>query len=68
VLAQGTQLPELRLDLHVYDADPSKRFVFINMNKLREGETMQNGVRVESITQNGARLSYRGSSFVLEGS
>jgi general secretion pathway protein B len=67
VLAQGTQLPELRLDLHVYDADPAKRFVFINMNKLREGETMQNGVRVESITQNGARLSYRGSSFVLEG-
>jgi general secretion pathway protein B len=67
VLATGTQLPELRLDLHVYDADPARRFVFINMNKLREGETMQNGVRVESITQNGARLSYRGSSFVLEG-
>jgi general secretion pathway protein B len=67
VLAQGTQLPELRLDLHVYDADPAKRFVFVNMNRLREGETMQNGVRVESITQNGVRLSYRGSSFVLEG-
>lgn len=67
VLAQGTQLPELRLDLHVYDADPAKRFVFINMHKLREGETLQNGVRVESITQNGARLSYRGSEFVLEG-
>jgi general secretion pathway protein B len=67
VLAQGTQLPELRLDLHVYDADPAKRFVFVNMTRLREGETMQNGVRVESITQNGARLSYRGSSFVLEG-
>ena len=40
VLAQGTQLPELRLDLHVYDADPAKRFVFINMRKLREGETL----------------------------
>ena len=67
VLAQGTQLPELRLDLHVYDADPAKRFVFINMHKLREGETLQNGVRLDSITQSGARLSYRGSQFEIEG-
>ena len=50
VLAQGTQLPELRLDLHVYDADPAKRFVFINMRKLREGESLPEGVRVDAIT------------------
>jgi general secretion pathway protein B len=67
VLAQGTQLPDLKLDLHVYDADPAKRFVFINMHKLREGETLENGVRLLSITQTGARLAYRGSEFVLEG-
>jgi len=67
VLAQGTQLPDLRLDLHVYDADPAKRFVFINMRRLREGEALPEGVRVDEITQTGARLSYRGSQFVLEG-
>jgi general secretion pathway protein B len=67
VLAQGTQLPDLRLDLHVYDADPAKRFVFINMRRLREGETLPEGVRVDEITQTGARLSYRGTNFVLEG-
>jgi general secretion pathway protein B len=67
VLAQGTQLPDLRLDLHVYDADPAKRFVFINMRRLREGETLPEGVRVDEITQTGARLSYRGTQFVLEG-
>ena len=67
VLAQGTQLPDLRLDLHVYDADPAKRFVFINMHKMREGETLPNGVHLEAITQTGARLTYRGSGFVLEG-
>jgi general secretion pathway protein B len=67
VLAQGTQLPELRLDLHVYDADPAKRFVFINMHRLREGETLPEGVRVEAITQTGAKLSYRGTEFALEG-
>lgn len=66
VLAQGTQLPELRLDLHVYDADPAKRFVFLNMRKLREGESLPDGVRLDSITQTGASLSYRGTRFSLD--
>ncbi|HTU67152.1 MAG TPA: general secretion pathway protein GspB [Steroidobacteraceae bacterium] len=67
VLAQGTQLPELRLDLHVYAAKPQDRFVFINMRKLREGESLPEGVRVEAITLHGAELSYRGKRFTLEG-
>jgi general secretion pathway protein B len=67
MLARGTQLPDLRLDLHVYDADPAKRFVFINMRKLREGDSLPEGVRVEEITQTGARLAYQGSQFVLQG-
>lgn len=66
VLAQGAQLPDLRLDLHVYDPDPSKRFVFINMRKLREGESLPEGVQLIQITQNGAKLSFRGTQFSLE--
>jgi len=67
VIAQGTQLPDLRLDLHVYAVDPAQRFVFINMRKLREGETLPEGVRVDHITQTGAQLSYRGTRFSIEG-
>ena len=67
ILARGTQLPDLRMDLHVYDADPAKRFVFINMRKLREGESLPEGVRVEEITPTGARLSYQGNQFALGG-
>jgi general secretion pathway protein B len=67
VIAQGTQLPDLRLDLHVYAAKPADRFVFINMRKLREGESLPEGVRVESITPRGAELSFRGRRFALEG-
>lgn len=66
VLAQGSQLPDLRLDLHVYDTDPAKRFVFINMRKLREGESLPEGVQLIQITQNGAKLSYRGTQFSLD--
>jgi len=67
MLARGTQLPDMRMDLHVYDVDPAKRFVFINMRKLREGESLPDGVRVDEITQTGARLSYRGNQFALGG-
>jgi general secretion pathway protein B len=67
VLSQGTQLPELRLDLHVYAKEPAERFVFINMRKLREGESLPDGVRVDEITQRGAKMSFRGTRFTLEG-
>jgi general secretion pathway protein B len=66
VLAQGTQLPDLRLDLHVFDPDPAKRFVFINMRKLREGDSTPEGVRLDAITQTGAKLTYHGTQFTLE--
>ncbi|HEY0767876.1 MAG TPA: general secretion pathway protein GspB [Steroidobacteraceae bacterium] len=61
----GTRLPQLRLDLHVFAARPQDRFVMINMHKLREGDSLAEGVHVESITPEGAVLSYNGSRFLL---
>ncbi len=66
VIARGTQLPDLRLDLHVYAPKPADRFVFINMRKLREGESLPEGVRVEEITPGGAELTFRGKRFSLD--
>jgi general secretion pathway protein B len=64
-LAQGAHLPELRLDLHVFAARPQDRFVMINMKKLHEGDSLPEGVRVESITPDGAVLSHNGAKFLL---
>jgi general secretion pathway protein B len=61
----GTRLPQLRLDLHVFAARPQDRFVMINMHKLREGDTLPEGVHVDSITPEGAVLSFNGSKFLL---
>jgi general secretion pathway protein B len=58
-------LPELRLDLHVYDADPARRFVLINMHRLHEGDSLPEGVRVDRITEEGAELDYQGTRFLL---
>jgi len=66
-IAQGNQLPDLRLDLHVYATNPADRFVFINMRKLKEGDILPEGVRVEQITPTGATLSFHGKHFTLDG-
>jgi general secretion pathway protein B len=63
--AAATQLPQLRLDLHAYAVRPEDRWVIINMHKLHEGDSLPEGVRVESITPEGAVLSYQGSRFLL---
>jgi general secretion pathway protein B len=62
----GSHLPALRVDLHVYAAKPEERFVLINMHRLHEGETLPEGVRVDSITPEGVVVSYQGAKFILE--
>jgi general secretion pathway protein B len=64
-LAPGAHIPELRLDLHVFAAKPQERFVMINMHKLHEGDSLPEGVHVESITPEGAVLSKDGQRFLL---
>jgi general secretion pathway protein B len=60
----GSQLPQLRLDLHAYAERAGDRWVLINMHKLHEGDSLE-GARLERITPDGAVLSYRGTQFLL---
>ena len=64
-LAGTTQLPELHLDIHVYADEPAERFVFINMNKLREGSRLDEGPVVSEITPEGVVLQHQGRTFLL---
>lgn len=63
--ASGTSLPELHLDIHVNSQNPSERFVFVNMRKYLEGETLKEGPSVERITADGVVLNQRGLRFLL---
>ena len=58
-------VPELRLDLHVYAANPADRYAFINMHKVREGDVTPEGVQVRQITREGVVLEFRGGEFLL---
>lgn len=61
----ATDVPEMHVDLHVYSANPQERFVFVNKRRYREGETLQEGPRIEEITRDGVVLSQHGRRFIL---
>ena len=61
----GVSLPPLHLDLHVYDPDPRKRYVMINTQMLRQGDSLPDGVTVISIRPDGVVLSFEGRRFLL---
>ena len=63
--APGANLPELKLDLHAYATNPADRFVFLSNVNLKEGQSSPAGVRVETITPDGAILSWHGTRFFL---
>ena len=57
------KLPEFRMSVHIYDAEPARRFVYINGRKLRENDKSREGLRLERVVADGAVLSYQGESF-----
>ena len=59
------KIPELQISLHAYDANPAKRFVFINGQRAHEGDAVANGVVLEAITRDGVILSASGQRFAL---
>ncbi|HLU05239.1 MAG TPA: general secretion pathway protein GspB [Woeseiaceae bacterium] len=66
VRAEGSlQLPELHLDIHVYSEKPPERFVFINMSKYKEGDTLSEGLAVREIRTDGVVLEQGGTRFLM---
>jgi general secretion pathway protein B len=65
LVANGTSLPDMRLDIHVYSTNPRERFVFVNMRKYVEGQATNEGSTVDRITTDGAILNHHGTRFLL---
>jgi hypothetical protein len=59
------ELPKFSLDVHSYDVDDSKRFVLINLTKLREGEYLTPETSVVEIVSDGVVLDHNGMRFLL---
>ena len=65
LIASGTNLPDMKLDIHVFSAKPADRFVFVNMRKYVEGQSLSEGPVLERITPDGAILNQHGTRFLL---
>jgi len=65
LIATGSNLPNLQLELHVFSPNPAERFVFINSSRYGEGDILQEGPQVITITIDGVILSYAGQNFML---
>ena len=64
-LATRQTLPELKLNMHVYNADPARRFVIIDGTRAGEGQPLSQGLDVAEIRPDGIVLRYQGQTFLL---
>lgn len=58
------QLPALKLSMQVWNEDPQRRFVILDGQRLREGDTVGDVV-IERITRSDVLLSWRGARLRL---
>lgn len=61
------QLSELQINTHIYSDNAEKRFVLINMQKYREGQTLKGSrFKIEKITSDGLIIDYGEGSVRLK--
>jgi general secretion pathway protein B len=60
----GFKLPHI--DVHVYSDNPDKRFILVDLQKFREGETLDSGAVLEEILPGSVQLYYQGTRFRVE--
>jgi len=60
----GFQPPHI--DVHVYSEQPRRRFILVDLQKFREGDTLNNGAVLEKINPNSIQLFYQGKRFRVD--
>lgn len=57
------EIPAMTVQLHSYSSKPGERLVYINSSRLREGDSLMPGLKLEQITPDGMIFSYKGYRF-----
>ena len=58
-------LPAFTVSMHVYSADPAKRFVVINGDRKAEGDTLGTDIALREIRTDGVVLEIKGQRFLV---
>lgn len=59
------ELPQLNLSVHVYDPEVDNRMAIINGIPIRVGDTLDDAISVQDITQSGVVLRAQGQDFIV---
>lgn len=59
------EVPPLALTLHMFSADPERRFAIINGVRVTDGQPIEGGVDVKEIRPNGVLVRYKDTDFLL---
>lgn len=51
--------PAITLDVHVYDADPARRWIMVDARRFRENDSLPNGARIAQITADGVVIHHQ---------
>ena len=63
--ALRADLPPLKVSMHVYDADPARRFAIIDGRRVAEGDVLGRELWLVEIRREGSVLRYRDERFLL---
>ncbi len=58
-------LPDIKISGHIYSNNPSSRLATVNGGIVREGDTIEGGLKVEEITINGVIFNSSGTRFIV---
>lgn len=57
--------PSLNVDVHVYNDEPQRRFVLLNLRRYREGQTLSEGPKIIEIQADGIVFDFRGERVLM---
>lgn len=58
--------PSLNVDVHVYNEEPQRRFVLLNLRRYREGQTLSEGPTLVEIQPDGIVFDFRGERVLMQ--
>lgn len=58
-------LPDLKVSAHFFSSEPKTRFLRVNDKILHEGESLNEGLKVEEINSSGTVFNYQGHRFIV---
>lgn len=64
--ATRSDLPPLRISMHVFTDAPDGRFVIIDNHRYGEGASVASGLHIAEIRRDGVVMDFRGRRFLLD--